>query len=132
MAGKKRNSRIEHLGHLLVLISLALWLRQDLILITSLSGAGTSLLLFWAPSTCSAPTQKKEPCRNNSKGLLGGCHITQHRWARYSGLFGTEPVSDAFTGWFSNAQRKSATAVMAIGFLNLVASGGALTFTSLP
>lgn len=41
---------------------------------------------FLVPTWCRAATRTGETCCNSSRGLLLGCHIHQHRWARLRGL----------------------------------------------
>lgn len=41
-----------------------------------------ALFLFYllqVPAPCLAPTRQGLRCRNNSRGVIGGCHIVQHR-----------------------------------------------------
>jgi hypothetical protein len=38
--------------------------------------------LFQAPMWCCANTRSGEPCRNNSYGILLGCHVRQHKWQK--------------------------------------------------
>jgi len=33
----------------------------------------------FAPAVCLAKTREGTRCRNNSRGLIGGCHIVQHQ-----------------------------------------------------
>jgi hypothetical protein len=48
-----------------------------------LSGLGFVWVLFLAPVWCGADTRKHEVCRNNSYGLLLGCHLRQHRAQKF-------------------------------------------------
>jgi hypothetical protein len=43
--------------------------------------------LFLAPVWCGAFTRKNEFCRNNSWGLLLGCHLREHRWQKFKMIF---------------------------------------------
>jgi hypothetical protein len=43
--------------------------------------------LVQAPLTCGAPIRKGDHCRNNSHGILLGCHIRQHKWQRAKDVF---------------------------------------------
>lgn len=38
--------------------------------------------LFQAPMWCCATTRGGDPCRNNSYGILLGCHVRQHKWQK--------------------------------------------------
>jgi hypothetical protein len=52
-----------------------------------LSGLGLVWVLFFAPVWCGADTRKHESCRNNSWGLLLGCHLREHRWQKFKMMF---------------------------------------------
>jgi hypothetical protein len=43
--------------------------------------------LVAAPLTCGAEIRTGENCRNNSRGLLVGCWIRQHKWQRARDVF---------------------------------------------
>ena len=53
----------------------------------ALSGLGLVWALFLAPVWCGAVTRKGEFCRNNSWGLLLGCHLREHRWQKFKMMF---------------------------------------------
>jgi hypothetical protein len=55
------------------------------ILVLSLAALGYFLVA--APMWCCAITRKGEMCRDNSRGLLLGCHRRQHRWQRLQQTF---------------------------------------------
>jgi hypothetical protein len=38
--------------------------------------------LFRVPTWCRATTRQGESCRNPSVGLLGACHLMQHKWQK--------------------------------------------------
>ncbi len=50
--------------------------------IALLSGLVVLYALFQAPMWCCATTRSGEPCRNNSYGILLGCHVRQHKWQK--------------------------------------------------
>jgi hypothetical protein len=52
-----------------------------------LSGLSLVWVLFLAPVWCGAETRKHVPCRNNSWGLLLGCHLREHRWQKFKMMF---------------------------------------------
>jgi hypothetical protein len=52
-----------------------------------LSGLSFVWVLFFAPVWCGADTRKHEPCRNNSRGLLLGYHLREHRWQKFKMMF---------------------------------------------
>jgi hypothetical protein len=52
----------------------------------TLSTAYAFFFLLAAPVWCGADTRGRTSCRNNSTGLLIGCHLRQHRWQKLSSL----------------------------------------------
>lgn len=50
--------------------------------IAALSGIVVLYTFFQAPMWCCATTRNGEPCRNNSYGILLGCHVRQHKWQK--------------------------------------------------
>ena len=77
------------------------------ILVLSLAALGYFLIA--APVWCCAVTRTGELCRDNSRGLLLGCHRRQHRWQR---------LKQTFTPAGGRAMLKSGKS--ASGFLVLV------------
>ncbi len=55
--------------------------------ILALSLAASGYFLVAAPVSCCAVTRTGELCRDNSRGLLLGCHRRQHRWQRLKQTF---------------------------------------------
>jgi hypothetical protein len=47
-----------------------------------LSIAAVAYFLFQAPLWCGAVTRDGRLCRNNSSGLLIGCHLREHKWQK--------------------------------------------------
>jgi|ERR1022692_1853105 hypothetical protein len=47
-----------------------------------LSVAAVAYFLFQAPLWCGAVTRDGRLCRNNSSGLLIGCHLREHKWQK--------------------------------------------------
>jgi len=43
--------------------------------------------LVQAPLWCGAETRTGDRCRNNSHGLLLGCHLREHKWQRMRDIF---------------------------------------------
>jgi len=56
-------------------------------LILILSVAALGYFLFQAPLWCGATTREGEACRNNSSGLLIGCHLREHKWQKIKMAF---------------------------------------------
>jgi hypothetical protein len=57
------------------------------VVIAILSLLALVYFLVQAPLTCGAEIRKGDHCRNNSHGLLLGCHIRQHKWQRARDIF---------------------------------------------
>ena len=56
-----------------------------LVLILSVGAVG--YFLFQAPLWCGAITRDGTLCRNNSSGLLIGCHLREHKWQKLKMAF---------------------------------------------
>jgi hypothetical protein len=52
-----------------------------------LSVAALGYFLFQAPLWCGAVTREGTLCRNNSSGLLIGCHLREHKWQKLKMAF---------------------------------------------
>ena len=42
----------------------------------------TVFFMFRAPAWCGAVTRQGRLCRNNTRGLLMGCHLREHKWQK--------------------------------------------------
>lgn len=49
-------------------------------LAATLTAVSVLYFAFQVPTYCGASTRSGGTCRNNSRGLLLGCHLRQHRW----------------------------------------------------
>jgi hypothetical protein len=67
-----------------------------------LSGLGLVWVLFLAPVWCGADTRRHEFCRNNSYGLLLGCHLKQHRAQKLKMMFVNRRWQQLNKGLWSN------------------------------
>jgi hypothetical protein len=56
-------------------------------LVLVLSVAALLYFLFQAPLWCGAVTRDGLLCRNNSSGLLIGCHLREHKWQKIKMTF---------------------------------------------
>jgi hypothetical protein len=52
-----------------------------------LSVAAVAYFLFQAPLWCGAVTRDNKLCRNNSSGVLIGCHLREHKWQKLKLVF---------------------------------------------
>jgi hypothetical protein len=76
-------------GYLAVVIAVSGYFLHGLKLavMLALSLAALGYFLFQAPMWCGAETRKGEWCRRNSRGLLRGCSLRQHKWQRLRQTF---------------------------------------------
>jgi len=78
-------------------------------------------MLLAAPTWCGAHTRKEDYCRNNSYGLLVGCHFRHHKWQRFKQLFRVSQLTSAVRGWFTGAPQQIATCALLVSAMGLVA-----------
>jgi hypothetical protein len=65
---------------MLVLLVLLVWLPRGVLIVPGILLFVLSVWFFsFAPAACLARTREGTRCRNNSRGLVGGCHIVQHQ-----------------------------------------------------
>jgi hypothetical protein len=71
-------------GYATSVLSPAVWVTEGDSWAWALVLAGVSVLYFafQVPTYCGAATRDGSGCRNNARGLLLGCRIHHHRWAR--------------------------------------------------
>src|SRR5262249_26174066 len=82
-------------GFLALVIALAGWVglaagkvaASFVVLILILSVAAFGYFLFQAPLWCGAVTRDGKLCRNNSSGLLIGCHLREHKFQKLKMTF---------------------------------------------
>lgn len=81
-------------GFLALVIALAGWVglvmgghAVPVAVILILSVASVGYFLFQAPLWCGAVTREGKLCRNNSSGLLIGCHLREHKWQKLKMAF---------------------------------------------
>jgi hypothetical protein len=75
--------------------------------------------LFEAPATCGAEIRSGLHCRNNSKGLLLGCHFNQHKWQRVRDVFVSRKWRDVFHDLTASPKDKLGTISALISVLSL-------------
>jgi hypothetical protein len=85
-----------------------------------LSGLGLVWVLFFAPVWCGADTRKRESCRNNSWGLLLGCHLREHRWQKFKMIFVNRRWQQLNRGLWSGPAEVLATVSGVITIIGLV------------
>src|SRR5437660_683828 len=76
-------------GYVVFVGLIVAWLSQQVPAVLLLFVAIVEVLyfLFRVPLWCGAETRRGLLCRNNSSGLLLGCHLRQHKWQRLKGTF---------------------------------------------
>ena len=86
---RSKNSLARWLGFALVVAVLAVLPSREVpaAILFVLSGLGLVWVLFFAPVWCGAETRGHKSCRNNSWGLLLGCHLREHRWQKFKMMF---------------------------------------------
>jgi hypothetical protein len=65
-------------------VALGGWVTHSIIpvVILVMSVAAVGYFLFQAPLWCGSATRDGTLCRNNSLGLVIGCHLRQHKWQK--------------------------------------------------
>jgi hypothetical protein len=79
--------------------------------------------LFAAPMPCCAETRGGEFCRNNGRGLLGGCHFKAHKWQNAKALVKRQSWARLGSHVFSTVSG-NATAISAIAAVVTLALKG--------
>jgi len=74
-----------------------------------LSVAAVAYFLFQAPLWCGAVTRDGTLCRNNSSGLLIGCHLRQHKWQKLKLAFIPKAWSELNRGLWASPRDGVAT-----------------------
>lgn len=103
-------------------------------LLFALSGLGLVWALFLAPVWCGAVTRRNEFCRNNSWGLLLGCHLREHRWQKFRMIFVTRRWQQLNRGLWSSPAAVLATIsglITIILFIAAIVQWVAQTMTSM-
>ncbi|MBQ0895671.1 hypothetical protein KBX37_21670 [Micromonospora sp. U56] len=76
-------------------------------------------VLFQAPVYCGAINRRRagvvEFCRNNSAGLILGCHLRQHKWQKFGRDWWSLGWREKSKGIWTGAQAKLATLSFVIG-----------------
>ncbi|MEV4718962.1 hypothetical protein AB0J94_17375 [Micromonospora noduli] len=88
-----------------------------------LSGAVVLWSLFQAPAWCGASRSRDGFCRNNSRGLLLGCHLREHRWQKFKMLFYSSRWTAFSRGTWATPSAKLATVSGLIGSVSAIATG---------
>jgi len=78
------NKLLRYWGYLALILALAGWFAHlfTAVVILVLSVAALLYVLVQAPVWCGAIIRDGKMCRNNSSGVLLGCHLRQHKWQK--------------------------------------------------
>jgi hypothetical protein len=68
----------------------------------------TAYFLFQAPVPCCAENRNRTFCRNNAHGIIGGCHLKQHRWQNLKMLVHRQSWARLFSGLFRRVSGNAA------------------------
>jgi hypothetical protein len=89
----------------------------------------SALVTFWAafqaPAWCGAanrPGGSGAFCRNNSHGLLLGCHLREHRWQKFQMIFYSRRWRELTRGMWMTPTARLATVSGLAGIVSLGAS----------
>lgn len=78
--------------------------------------------LVQAPLTCGAEIRGGNHCRNNSHGILLGCHIRQHKWQKARDIFVSRKWRDVFHDLMGTPKDKLGTISALISVVSLFVS----------
>lgn len=79
------------------------------VVILVLSVAAVGYFLFQAPLWCGAVTRNGQFCRNNSSGLLIGCHLREHKWQKVKMAFVPKAWSELNRGLWATPRDRVAS-----------------------
>lgn len=112
-------------GLLLLLVFYLVNSGFDSYVVLPVAGLASIYFLFCVPVWCGAETRAGQLCRNNSRGLLFGCHFRQHKWQVFKSavaLRGARQMRDAY--WSSTSQRLATFGAAISSFAVLVSLAG--------
>lgn len=72
------------LGWIILVVLFANWGAIGPTGLIVLAVIATLYFAFRVPAWCGAETRQERHCRNNSHGLLLGCHFREHKWQKFS------------------------------------------------
>ncbi|MFG3119093.1 hypothetical protein ACGF4C_32625 [Streptomyces sp. NPDC048197] len=87
----------------------------------TLSALSTVYFFFRIPAWCGA-SGREGTCRNNSKGVLMGCHLRQHKWQKFKLVVVRERWRQLARELFPNATSALATVGGVLAVLSGIAS----------
>lgn len=96
--------------------------------ILALSLAAVAYFAFQAPVWCGAITRSGQLCRNNSTGLLLGCHNRQHKWQKLKMVFIPRAWRELNKGLWAGPSERTATVASLAGVVSALAAAVPLIF----
>ena len=108
-------------GYIALAIAIIGWVTHGVgyAVIAILSVVALAYFLFQAPATCGAEIRGGLKCRNNSHGLLMGCHFRQHKWQRIKDVFVSRKWRDVYHNLTESPRDKLGTVSALISVLSL-------------
>lgn len=86
-----------------------------------LSGAVTFWAAFQAPAWCGAVNRSGAFCRNNSSGVLLGCHLREHKWQKLKMAFVAKRWQALTDGMWRTPPARFATVTGVVGIVSAIA-----------
>ena len=111
-------------GYAMLLAILSAWPTSALGpgLLAALSALTLIYFAFRAPMWCGAVTRGNQLCRNNSKGLLFGCTLRQHKWQKLKMLITPEKWRLLNDGLWSSPSSALGTVGNVVSIVSFVAA----------
>jgi hypothetical protein len=111
-------------GYLLFVLLVTAWWSREVGpgLLIAMSTIVTLYFLFMAPLWCGAVTRNGTLCRNNSSGLLMGCHLREHKWQKIKFLFVPRLWDRLNRGLWASPKEGLATIFVALSILSILVS----------
>ncbi len=104
-------SLLRYWGYLSLALAIAGWVVHlfTLTVVLILSVAAVGYFTLQAPVWCGAVTRTGQLCRNNSMGLLLGCHLREHKWQKLTMAFVPKKWRDINRGLWTSPREGMAT-----------------------
>lgn len=111
-------------GYIALTLSLIGWITHAVgyAVIMIISLMALVYFLFQAPLTCGAEIRNGLHCRNNSRGLLLGCWIRQHKWQRARDIFASRKWRETFHDLLGTPKDKLGTISGLVSIVSLFVS----------
>jgi hypothetical protein len=127
-----RRALARYWGYLLIPVIVWAWTTRETSYgpIAIASALSTTYFMFQTKVPCCAINRNHTFCRNNARGLLGGCHLRDHKWQNIRMLAHRNTWSQFAGGMFRRFEGRAATfAAMATCMSTLIAALALLVAT---